>query len=544
MSSLTLIPTPNFRCILAGAESLLIQCGELVLEQGHEIRGIVSRSAQITTWARSQGLPIIAPGKELARSLGPLEFDYFFSITNLAMLPEEVLSLARKASINFHDGPLPRYAGMYAPAWAIINGETEYGISFHEMLAGADEGAIQAKRQFPIAPDDTSLTLNTRCYEAAIDAFAELIEGLAAGTVQPEAQDLAQRSYFGRHQRPEHACALDWRQSAETIARLVRATHFGRYENAFASAKIVHRDRLCLVGSADAGTGKGDPGRLIEIAEDALVVASEDATIALGQLTCPRGLPLTGAEAAERLGIRLGERFEAPLAEVLGRLSELAAEATHHEAYWVRRLSRLDPVEVPYLNREHGADAAPDFRTLEIELPTSFRGRFGEAGGQGVLSAFAAYLSRVTGRANVELAYSDPALQFRVAGLEAFFSNALPLQIEFARETTSSQAVGAIAAATKKDRATFHNDVVARYPQLAATPALARGGVSAVAGAVMEDFEAFAPNPGTDFALLASPAGDRARFVHDALALTPESARAIRTQFTGFLTWLAQGEPE
>ena len=110
-----------------------------------------------------------------------------------------MLALPRKAAINFHDGPLPRYAGMYTPAWALIHGETEYGVTFHEMTLGADEGDIYVQRLFEIAPDDTSLTLNTRCYEAAIDAFGELVDRIREGRLEKRPQDLRERSYFGRH---------------------------------------------------------------------------------------------------------------------------------------------------------------------------------------------------------------------------------------------------------------------------------------------------------------------------------------------------------
>jgi hypothetical protein len=199
--------THPFSCVLVGSESLLIQCGEIVLKRGHEIRGVVSRTPRIAEWAGAKHIELIAPGKGLASTLEPIGFDYLFSITNLAILPEEVLALARKASINFHDGPLPRYAGMYAPSWAIFNGECEHGVVFHAMTAGADEGDIYASRSCRIAPGDTSLTLNTRNYLAAIGAFRELIAGLEAGTATAEPQDLTQRSYFASR-RPSWCIAI------------------------------------------------------------------------------------------------------------------------------------------------------------------------------------------------------------------------------------------------------------------------------------------------------------------------------------------------
>ena len=104
--------SPNFSSVLVGSESLLIQCGEILLAKGHEIRAVATRNPQIVEWAQEQGIDALATGADLADGLRPLRFDYFFSITNLSMISAEILALARKASINFHDGPLPKYAGM------------------------------------------------------------------------------------------------------------------------------------------------------------------------------------------------------------------------------------------------------------------------------------------------------------------------------------------------------------------------------------------------------------------------------------------------
>ena len=82
----------------------------------------------------------------------------------------QVLALARGA-VNFHDGPLPRYAGLNAPVWAILNGERQHGISWHLIEGGVDEGDVLESRSFDIAPQDTALTLNTRCFEAAMESF-------------------------------------------------------------------------------------------------------------------------------------------------------------------------------------------------------------------------------------------------------------------------------------------------------------------------------------------------------------------------------------
>ena len=113
----------TFSSYLMGAESLLVQCAEILLQRGHTVRGVISDNADIAAWARSRSIPVLSPGKGLAERITE-DFDWFFSIANLRIIPDAVLAKARQGGVNFHDGPLPRYAGLNAPNWALLNGES------------------------------------------------------------------------------------------------------------------------------------------------------------------------------------------------------------------------------------------------------------------------------------------------------------------------------------------------------------------------------------------------------------------------------------
>ena len=98
-----------WRCVLVGSESLLIQCAKILEGRGHQIAAVVSHSAAIQDWARQCGIPLFnRPSDMMSGDIGP--FHYLFSITNLTILPDEILNLPSEGAINFHDGPLPGYA--------------------------------------------------------------------------------------------------------------------------------------------------------------------------------------------------------------------------------------------------------------------------------------------------------------------------------------------------------------------------------------------------------------------------------------------------
>ncbi|VAW60301.1 hypothetical protein MNBD_GAMMA08-2361, partial [hydrothermal vent metagenome] len=117
-------------CYLFGSKSLLIQCFQVIQEQGFEVKAVVSDDEAITQWAKTNNISVyrVAQQEQLL-SLGAV--DYIFSITHLKIIPTNILKLANNTAINFHDGLLPGYAGLNVTTWAILNQEKEHGITWH-----------------------------------------------------------------------------------------------------------------------------------------------------------------------------------------------------------------------------------------------------------------------------------------------------------------------------------------------------------------------------------------------------------------------------
>jgi methionyl-tRNA formyltransferase len=118
---------PHLACVLMGEESLLVQCGEILAERGHEIRAIIADDPHLVRWAMERQIRALDPRSDLASQLRDTPFDCFFSITNLRIVGAELLALPRLHAINFHDGPLPEYAGVNTPVWGLLDGAPEWG---------------------------------------------------------------------------------------------------------------------------------------------------------------------------------------------------------------------------------------------------------------------------------------------------------------------------------------------------------------------------------------------------------------------------------
>ncbi|CUH64611.1 Dimodular nonribosomal peptide synthase [Thalassovita gelatinovora] len=271
----------TFSSVLIGNESLVIQCGEILRGKGHTIVAVVTRNQDVANWATDAGLRVEAPGKDLGVRLNGAPFDWLLSIANLDIIPGDVLALPAKGAVNFHDGPLPAYAGLNAPVWALAAGETRHGITWHMIEGGIDEGDILVQREFEIAAADTALTLNTRCFEAAIDSFPELADILANAAPDRHKQDLSQRSYFGLSHRPEAAGRLDFNKPAIELDALIRALDHGDYWNPLACAKLELAGKIALVAKSSMSDGNGAPGEVLRIEKDGLTVATGDGALRL-----------------------------------------------------------------------------------------------------------------------------------------------------------------------------------------------------------------------------------------------------------------------
>ena len=152
----------SFSCLLTGNEPLTVECGKRLIEAGHQIKAVATKRAVVADWARSAGLTVLDGSAALADSDEPV--DWLFSIANLEMIPGVVLARATNGAVNFHDGPLPRYAGLNAPVWAILGGEDAYGITWHLMEDGADLGDILVSQTVTISEEETAFTLNAKCF--------------------------------------------------------------------------------------------------------------------------------------------------------------------------------------------------------------------------------------------------------------------------------------------------------------------------------------------------------------------------------------------
>lgn len=329
--------------ILFGNDTLTLECARMWRDRGHEIAVVVTRHAPLVQWAEGEGLRVEAPGRDLAARLDGVAVDWVLCVAYLSLVPEDVLALARDGGVNFHDGPLPSHAGLNAPVWALLDGARSHGITWHRMTPGVDEGAILLQSMFDIAPDETALTLNSRCFAAALESFPALIDLLEAGETEGQPQDMARRSHHARADRPEAAGMLDFSRGSAELAAFARALDHGEYWNPLTCPKIAHEGRVWLVGKADSIEGRGAPGEVLAVEDGAMRVATATGALRL------TGLRDAWGGAVDELP-PVGATLDPADPEAGAALARIAP----HEGYWRARLGDMPAAQPALLSPPGG----------------------------------------------------------------------------------------------------------------------------------------------------------------------------------------------
>ncbi|QHQ34098.1 MupA/Atu3671 family FMN-dependent luciferase-like monooxygenase [Algicella marina] len=503
-------------CIVVGDESLLVQCSEVLLANGHTICAVVTHSDDIRAWADDRGLRVEAHGADLADRLGPVTCDWLFSIANLVLIPETVLSKATQGAVNFHDGPLPRYAGLNAPVWAILNGEAQHGITWHLIENGVDEGDILAQRIFDIAPDETALTLNTKCYEAAIESFDDVVSQLAGGAPSRQAQDLSQRSYFARDARPSAGGRIDFNADSGTIASLVRGLDHGGYFNPLTLPKVEIDGDLYVVTSASeaepANAGQV-PGTVRGASAETLEVATGQGTVQLSGLKT-----LDGRKADLKAIVSVGDVLPSLDQQVAEGLSQILRPAARSDGFWRRAFDNFSPIKLPTVAQGKGKGIGK----ISVQVPD----------GADLLPAVAVWAAQMVEEVSFGLAYvpCDPVGNDIAA---PYVSPWVPLNVQTGTDTTGTVSFADLATALTSARADmkgkypFARDLLLRAPELL--------------GMAVPDIAFSNQDVTVDGAALTVCAGEVLELAYDIARVPEEMARVLAGRLEHVLKTTASG---
>lgn len=245
------------------------------------------------------------------------------SVNWQTLMPSSLLSAFRHGVLNFHMGDLPRYRGNACPNWAILNGESEVVLTIHQMAEELDAGPIVVQRRFPLT-DETYIGDVYRFAQGMVpELFVAAMSGLQTGNVQPRPQELDPTLSLRCFPRTPADGLIDWRQPAELLARLVRAS-----AEPFAGAfTYLDDDRLTIWRARAARlpyAWSGVPGQVAEVdrrSGEVAILTGQD-VLMLQEVSVGQGQRQRASAVLKSIRLRLGLD---PIAQMRCREKPLAA---------------------------------------------------------------------------------------------------------------------------------------------------------------------------------------------------------------------------
>ncbi len=292
-------------------------------------RGLKLQASAVKQFAVSQGIPVVQPrslrldGKfpedalQARQAIAQAQADAMVVAAYGLILPQWVLddmaSPGKLGCLNIHGSLLPRWRGAAPIHRAIEAGDAETGITIMQMDVGLDTGDMLLVHSLPIAPTDTTASLHDRMAELGGKLIVMALDHASAGRLTPVVQPTVGVSYA--HKIEKHEAMLDWRLDAATLVRRVLA--FDPFPGATAVLrgevlKIWSARLVPVSGRAVAQPAPVQPGTVVHVDADGMVVQAADACLLLTSLQRPGGKRMSAMDFARGFDLQPGMQFELP----------------------------------------------------------------------------------------------------------------------------------------------------------------------------------------------------------------------------------------
>ena len=287
-----------------------VQCLSVLLAQKVDVKLVVTHTdnpaeqiwfESVARLASTHGLPVFTPADpntpDMVARIKALQPDFLFSFYYRHMLSAALIELPVRGALNVHGSLLPKYRGRVPVNWAVINGETETGVTLHYMTAKPDAGDIVAQEAVAILPDETAADVFEKVTAAAAQVLDRALPALVAGSAARTPQNLAQGSYFGGRKPADGR--IDWRLPATRVHNLVRGVA-PPYPGAFTAINGATL-RILRTRLAGARGGAAGPPRLVVEDNACFAVCGDGNAVEILAMDLD-GRPFSAAEFRVRFG--------------------------------------------------------------------------------------------------------------------------------------------------------------------------------------------------------------------------------------------------
>ena len=281
------------RIIYLGTPDFAVPSLQILLENGYDVVAVVTApdkpggrhgllESAVKKFAVARGLRVLQPEKlknpAFLEELRALRADLQVVVA-FRMLPEAVWNMPPLGTLNLHGSLLPKYRGAAPINWAVINGETETGLTTFRLRHEIDTGDVLDQVRLPIGPNETAGELHDRMMLAGADLVLRTVQALENGTARPMPQSDAAATHAPKIFT--ETCRISFDRPAAEVHNFVRglSPHPGAWTELDGKNLKLLRTELLAEAQMPTGGERPTPGSFFSDGKNWLRVACADGAV-------------------------------------------------------------------------------------------------------------------------------------------------------------------------------------------------------------------------------------------------------------------------
>ena len=252
-------------------------------------RGYKEAYSPIKKMALDFGLKVLQPSKARDNSfvdeLSAVNADIFVVAAYGQILPERILNIPPKGSINVHASLLPKYRGASPIQHAILNGDKTAGVTIMQMRKGIDTGEMLLKKELPVLDSDTGGSLHDKLSELGSIALIETLDQIEDGLAVPIKQDDELSTYAPL--LTKGMGEIDWNKSSKDIVNLIRGLNPWPVAYTYLNGEIIKIWSGIETNeeySSSSLLANSKPGDIIKADKQGIVVKTGDSAVLIKEV--------------------------------------------------------------------------------------------------------------------------------------------------------------------------------------------------------------------------------------------------------------------
>jgi methionyl-tRNA formyltransferase len=308
------------RIVFMGTPDFSVPILRMLVEEGYQVAGVVTQPDRpkgrkraltpppVKEAAQKLGLPVFQPEKikapEAVQRLREFAPDVIVTAAYGQILPKAVLDLPAFGCINVHASLLPKYRGGAPIQHAIMNGETETGVTIMYMNEGLDTGDMIAQVKVPITLEDNGGTMHDKLSAAGTQLLKEVLPDIISGQATRTPQNDAEASYSPNITQEDER--IRWDKPTMAIYNQVRA--LSPWPGAYT---LLHGERLKIWACFPPQNNSAElpdvrPGTVLDADDRTIRVKTGDGAILLKEIQLSGKKRMSAADFLKGSGIAPG----------------------------------------------------------------------------------------------------------------------------------------------------------------------------------------------------------------------------------------------